>query len=51
LIVNKYYFPLDGYRHCSLVRSSLEVDGGVHGHLSLNYDGGRRLSVTGDITG
>ena len=51
LIVNKYYFPVDGYRHCSLVRSSLEVDGGTHGHLSLSYNGGRRFSATGDITG
>ena len=51
LIVNKYYFPLDGYKHCSLVRSSLDVDGGTHGHLSLSYNGGRRLTVVGDITG
>lgn len=51
LIVNKYYFPIAGYRHCSLVRSTLEVDGGDHGHLSVSYDGGRRLSITGDITG
>ena len=51
LIVNKYYFPLEGYRHCSLVRSTLEVDGGDHGHLSVSYNGGRRLSVSGDITG
>ena len=51
LIVNKYYFPLEGYRHCSLVRSALEVDGGDHGRLSLSYDGGRRLTVFGDIIG
>ena len=51
LIVNKYYLPLEGYRHCSTVRSTLEIDGGDHGHLSVSYNGGRRLSVTGDITG
>ena len=51
LVVNKYYFPIDGYRHCSLVRSTLEIDGGRHGLISLSYDGGRRLSFTGDITG
>lgn len=51
LIVNKYYFPVEGYRHCSLVRSVLEIDGGEHGHIGLSYDGGRRFTATGDITG
>jgi hypothetical protein len=51
LIVNKYYFPAQGYRHCSTVRANAEVDGGEHGHLSVSFSGGRRLSVTGDITG
>jgi len=51
LIVNKYFFPVEAYRHCSLVRSVLDIDGGDHGRVSLSYDGGRRLTVTGDITG
>ncbi len=41
----------EGYRHCSTVRSTVEIDGGEHGHVSLSYNGGGRLSVTGDITG
>jgi hypothetical protein len=50
LIVDKYCFPSEGYRHCSTVRANMEVEGGEHGHLSLNFNGGHRLSGTGDIT-
>lgn len=51
LIVDNFYFP-DGSQHCNSVRRDLEIDGGVHGHISLIIDGDpNRVSVTGDITG
>jgi hypothetical protein len=51
LIITKYYFS-QGYQHCTAVRANAEVDGGEHGHLSLNIDGGlHKISAAGDITG
>ncbi|RHW27266.1 hypothetical protein D0Z08_08855 [Nocardioides immobilis] len=49
LIVTKYYFS-QGTQHCVTVRANIEVDGGEHGHLSLTYNRGRKVSGTGDIT-
>jgi hypothetical protein len=51
LIVEKYYFP-QGALHCNSVRRDLEVDGGLHGHISLVIDGDvNKVSAVGDITG
>lgn len=51
LIVNKLYFP-QGWAHCRIVRGSIHVDGGSHGHLTVTVDGTPRgVQGVGDITG